>query len=126
MARRSPAQLFCLLGGALLFGRGAFGFAVLESNFSTPGEGWHHLIHLVSGALLLAASAANAATARAAAVAFGLGYASLAVAGIVGGDTAFGLIGADIADKTFHAVIGLASLAAGLAARPDDRAQALG
>jgi hypothetical protein len=118
MAARTPAQWFCLVGGLVLLGRGLVGFAFLDSDFSTPGEGWHHLIHLVSGALLLGAFAADAGIARLAAIAFGIGYASLAVAGIVEGDTAFGLIGADAADKLFHTVIGLASLGAGLASRP--------
>jgi hypothetical protein len=118
VAGRTPAQLFCLVGAALLLGRGLFGFAFLDSDFGTPGEGWHHLIHLASGAALLAALLADAAVARAAAIAFGAGYASLAVAGVIEGDTAFGLIGADAADKAFHAVIGLASLAAGVASRP--------
>ena len=115
MGARTPAQWFCLLGGALLLGRGLFGFAFLDSDFSTPGEGWHHLIHLASGVALLAAYATGVEIARVAAIAFGIGYASLAVAGVVEGDTAFGLIGADAADKLFHTVIGLASLAAGLA-----------
>ena len=118
MARtaRTPAQWLCLVGGALLLARGVFGFAFLDSDFSTPGEGWHHLIHLVSGVALLAV-ARSAAPARTAAIAFGVGYLALAVAGIVDGDTAFGLIGADTADKTFHTVLGGASLAAGLASR---------
>lgn len=118
MAARTPAQWFCLVGGLVLLGRGLVGFVFLDSDFSTPGEGWHHLIHLVSGAALLGALALDATAARLAAIVFGIGYASLAVAGIVEGDTAFGLIGADIADKTFHTVIGLASLAAGLASPP--------
>lgn len=117
MARRTPAQLFCLLGGAVLLGRGLFGFAFLDGDFATPGEGWHHLIHLVSGAALLGAFTAGEVAARAAAIVFGVGYAGLAVAGVVEGDTAFGLIGADIADKLFHTVIGLTSLGAGLASR---------
>jgi hypothetical protein len=121
---RTPAQWFCLVGGALLLGRGLVGFAFLDSDFSTPGEGWHHLIHLLSGLALLGAFAADAGTARFAAVAFGIGYASLAVAGIVEGDTAFGLIGADAADKAFHTVVGLASLAAGLVSRPPPAAAA--
>lgn len=113
--RRTPAEWFCLLGGALLLGRGLVGFAFLDSSFSLPGEGWHHLIHLVSGLLLLAAVVlGNEGEARVAAVVFGIGYLSLALAGIVQGDEAFGLIGADLADKAFHTVIGLASLASGL------------
>lgn len=118
MSARTPARWFCLVGGGLLLGRGLVGFAFLDSSFDTPGEGWHHLIHLVSGVALLGALAAGEGAARMAAIAFGIGYASLAVAGVVEGDTAFGLIGADLADKTFHTVIGLASLGAGLASRP--------
>ena len=117
MVQRTPAQLFCLVGGLLLAGRGLFGFAFLDTSFDTPGEGWHHLIHLVSGVALLAALGADGAAARAAAITFGIGYVGLAVAGIVEGDTAFGLIGADAADKTFHAVVGLASLLAGMVSR---------
>ena len=117
MAGRTPAQLFCLVGGAVLLGRGLFGFGFLETSFATPGERWHHLIHLASGAALLGAFALGEGAARSAAIVFGVGYTSLAVAGAIEGDTAFGLIGADIADKTFHTVIGLASLGAALASR---------
>jgi len=115
MARRTPAQLFCLLGGGLLLARGLVGFAFLDSSFDTPGEGWHHLIHLVSGVALLAALAGGEAVSRLAALAFGAGYTTLALAGIIDGNDAFGLIAADFADKAFHVVIGLASLGAGLA-----------
>lgn len=118
MARaRTPAEWFCLLGGGLLLARGLVGFAFLDSSFDTPGEGWHHLIHLASGIVLLAALGLGSAAAQTAAVAFGIGYTTLAIAGIVDGNDAFGLIGADLADKTFHVVIGLASLGAGLASR---------
>lgn len=120
MDRRSPAALFCLAGGALLGLRGVAGFAFLDSSFATPGEGWHHLIHLVSGTMLLLAFSGGDAAARAAAFLFGIGYTTLALAGIAGGDTAFGLIGADFADKAFHMIVGVASLAAALTSR--DRA----
>ena len=118
MGARTPAQLFCLIGGALLLGRGIVGFAFLDAEFSTPGEGWHHLIHLISGVALMGAFVLSAEASRMAAIMFGIGYTSLAIAGVVEGDTAFGLIGADVADKLFHTVIGLASLGAGLASRP--------
>ena len=111
---RTPAQWFCLVGGAVLLGRGIVGFLFLDTSFDLPGEGWHHLIHLVSGAALLAAARPPAA-ARALAIGFGVAYAGLAVIGIVDGSDVLGLIAADTADKAFHAVIGLVSLAAGLA-----------
>ena len=116
---RTPAQLLCLIGGGVLLLRGAVGFVVLDSSFSTPGEGWHHLIHLVSGVVLLALARETGA-ARAAALGFGIFYTGLALIGIADGTDVVGLIEADVADKTFHTVLGLASLGAGLAspARP--------
>ena len=116
-AGRTPAQLFCLIGGAVLLLRGVVGFVALDSSFDTPGEGWHHLIHLVSGAVLIAL-ARGADLARAGALGFGVFYTGLAVIGIVDGEQVLGLIEADVADKTFHTVLGLASLAAGLLSRP--------
>jgi hypothetical protein len=114
---RTPAQLFCLVGGAVLLLRGVVGFVVLDSSFSTPGEGWHHLIHLASG-LVLIALAREAAGARAAALGFGVFSTGLAAIGIADGSDVVGLIEADAADKTFHTVLGLASLAAGLLSPP--------
>lgn len=111
---RTPAQWFCLLGGAVLLVRGLVGFAFLDTSFELPGEGWHHLIHLSSGAVLMAAGRAPA-PARALAIGFGLVYGGFAGIGITDGDDVLGLIAADTADKLFHSVIGLASLGAGLA-----------
>ena len=118
MARgRTPAQWFCLIGGAVLLLRGVVGFVALDSSFSTPGEGWHHLIHLVSGVVLIAL-ARETGIARAAALGFGIFYTGLAVIGIADGDTVLGLIAADVADKTFHTLLGLASLGAGIVSPP--------
>ena len=103
----------------MLLGRGIVGYAFLDSSFDTPGEGWHHLIHLATGAILLVAGR-DPAPARALAIGFGVFYTGLAVIGIVDGEEVLGLIEADVADKTFHTVLGLASLGAGLAS-PRDR-----
>jgi hypothetical protein len=118
VARRTLAQWFCLLGGAVLLIRGIVGFALLDSSFDTPGEGWHHSIHLVSGIVLIAL-ARNVDLARAGALGFGIFYTGLAVIGIVDGSEVLGLIEADVADKTFHTVLGLASLASGLLSPPE-------
>lgn len=114
----SPARWLCLIGGALLLVRGVGGFAVADSSFGTPGEGWHHLIHIVSGIALLGAYAAGARSARAAALGFGAFYLAVALVGIADGDDVAGLIGADAVDKTFHTVLALVSLGAGLLSRP--------
>lgn len=108
-----PAQWFCLIGGAVLLVRGLVGFAFLDASFELPGEGWHHLIHLVSGAALVAAGR-SPESARVLAIAFGIVYVGVAAAGIADGEDVLGLIAADTADKTFHAVIGATSLGAGL------------
>lgn len=110
---RTPAQWFCLIGGAILLARGLIGFAFLDASFELPGEGWHHLIHAISGAILLAGSAA-AAPARLLAIGFGLAYMALALAGIADGNDSFGLIAADAPDKVFHVAIGLVSLGTGV------------
>jgi hypothetical protein len=116
LSGRTPAQIFCLIGGALLLLRGVIGFVALDTSFDTPGEGWHHLIHLVSG-IALVALAGRAELARAGALGFGIFYAGIALIGIVDGETVLGLIAADPADKTFHVLLGLASLAAGVISR---------
>jgi hypothetical protein len=116
-ARRTLAQWFCLLGGAVLLLRGIVGFVALDSSFDTPGEGWHHSIHLVSGIVLIAL-ARNVDLARAGALGFGIFYTGLAVIGIADGSEVLGIIEADFADKTFHTVLGLASLGAGVASPP--------
>jgi hypothetical protein len=110
---RTYAQWFCLIGGAVLLVRGVVGYAFLDSSFDTPGEGWHHLIHLVSGVVLIALGR-EAVVARAGAIGFGVFYTGLAVIGIADGEEVLGLIEADAADKLFHTVLGLASLASGL------------
>lgn len=119
-AHRTAAQWFCLLGGALLFVRGLVGFAFLDTSFDLPGEGWHHLIHLLSGAILVAGAMAPV-SARALAIGFGLIYAGFAGIGVADGDDVLGLIAADTADKIFHAVIGLASIGAGLVSPAEPR-----
>jgi hypothetical protein len=122
-AQRTPAQWFCLIGGAVLLLRGIVGFVALDSSFDTPGEGWHHSIHLLSGVVLIAL-ARGADLARAAAIGFGIFYTGLAVIGIVDGSEVLGLIEADVADKTFHTVLGLASLGSGLMSPAGDSGRA--
>lgn len=110
---RSPAQWFCLVGGAILLVRGAVGVG-LDPSFGTPGEGWHQLIHMTSGAVLLAV-ARNAGMALATTLAFGVLYAGVALVGIADGETVFGLIGVETSDNVIHSVITLAALGTGLA-----------
>ena len=64
---RTPAQRYCLLAGAALLLAGLFG-AVADANWGSVSDvngsnlivfevnGWHNVVHLASGAVLLAAS----------------------------------------------------------------------
>src|SRR5918998_3381728 len=82
--RRTPAQWYCLLAGLSLLLAGVLGF-IVDSAFDTgqgiQGDellvfevnGWHNLVHIASGLLLLAASPKRA-SARTVAIAFGLVY----------------------------------------------------
>lgn len=112
-AARTPAQWFCLVGGAILLIRGAVGVAI-DPAFEMPGEGWHQLIHMTTGALLLAVHR-DAAIATTAALAFGIAYAAIGVIGVVDGEQVIGLIPVGTSDNLIHTVITLASLGTGLA-----------
>jgi hypothetical protein len=119
---RSPAQWFCLVGGAILAIRGAVGLAI-DPSFEMPGEGWHQLIHMTSGLLLLAIHR-DAAIATIAALAFGIAYAAIGVIGVVNGEEVVGLIPVGTSDNIIHSVITLAALGTGLTSLPLDRTTA--
>jgi Domain of unknown function (DUF4383) len=109
---RSPAQWFCLVGGAALLVRGAVGIA-LDPVFESPGEGWHQLIHFSSGVLLLAV-ARDARAALALTLAFATFYAAVTVVGIVDGADVASVIPVETSDNSLHTFLTLTSLAAGL------------
>src|SRR5918993_1938501 len=116
--RRTPAQWYCLLAGLSLLLAGILGF-ISDSSFDT-GDGVqgdlflgfevnaiHNLIHLASGAVLLAASSKRA-SARAVALGFGLVYGLVAIIGLIDGEDVLGLIPINGADNLLH--IALAAL----------------
>ena len=114
---RSPAQWFCLLGGAILLVRGAVGLG-LDPQFESPGEGWHQLIHLTTGVVLLAASR-GISSALVAALGFGVLYAAVAAIGFVNGENVVGVIPVESGDNSLHTVITATALATGMmSARP--------
>jgi Domain of unknown function (DUF4383) len=120
---RAATQWLCLVGGAILLVRGGVGVA-LDPEFASPGEGWHQLIHLASGVLLLAASV-RAATATAFLLGFGVLYAGVAVAGIADGADVAGVIPVQGGDNVLHALLAAASLGTvALASRRVSRAAA--
>ena len=125
--RRSPAQLYALVFGAVLVAAGILGF-FYNSEFTSDKSvrdavlgildvnGWHNVVHIATGLLgLMAASSWSYARTYA----FGLGavYILVAVWGfIVGdGDSILSIIPVNTEDNILHLLIGVAGLAAGAA-----------
>lgn len=125
--RRSPAQLYALIFGAVLVAAGILGFFYNAEFTSDKSErdavlgildvnGWHNVVHIATGLLgLMAASSWSSARTYA----FGLGavYILVAVWGfIVGdGDSILSIIPVNTEDNILHLLIGVAGLAAAAA-----------
>jgi hypothetical protein len=128
MNGKTPAQLYALLVGATLVVAGIIGF-FYSSDFGSPGEvddvfgilsvnGWHNVVHLVTGGLgLLALGYA----ARAYAGGLGVVYLVVAIWGFAIGDghNILGFIPVNTEDNVLHLLLGLAGLGAFAATRPD-------
>jgi hypothetical protein len=142
MEGSSPARLYCLLVGAVLVVAGILGF-FYEASFAVGDEikadkvvgilavnGWHNLVHLAIGGLLLIA--ANGA-ARSAALFIGILYLVLAGLGFIatGGEgidfiasngVLIDLVPVNDEDNILHVILGitgvLAALATGRGAAP--------
>ena len=141
MEESSPARLYCLLVGAVLVIAGIVGF-FYESSFATGDSirsddafgvlgvnGWHNLVHLAIGALLLAAAGSAA---RPAALLVGVLYIVLCILGFIatgdGGigfiaenDTLIKLVPVNNEDNVLHLVLGVTGVLAALATRPVGR-----
>jgi hypothetical protein len=124
MQPASPARLYATVVGAVLTIAGIIGF-FYSSSFGSPGNvdevfgifavnGWHNVLHLVTGLLGLAAAGYAA---RTYALAFGLLYVVLAIWGFIigGGDSILGIIPINAEDNVLHLIIGVLGLAAGAA-----------
>ena len=131
---RSLAQWFCLIVGPTLILVGLLGF-LAEAKFDTatggdPGQldgedfiifevnGWHNVVHLASGLLLLVGAFRHAA-AKSVALAFGVIYAAVAVIGLVDGKDIFDIVPVDREDNVLHIVLAVTALAVGLISTQD-------
>jgi hypothetical protein len=127
MENQSPARLYALIFGAVLVLAGIIGF-FYSSDFASPGRvspvlgildvnGWHNVVHIVTGVLGLAAYAAGAYAARTYALALGAIYIVVAVWGFIVGDggAILGFLPVNTEDNVLHLIIGLVGLAAGAA-----------
>jgi hypothetical protein len=135
MEGSSPARLYCLLVGGVLVAAGIIGF-FYEASFAVGDEvvadnvfgilavnGWHNLVHLAIGGLLLAAAGGAA---RSAALFIGVLYLVLAALGFVatGGDgitfvaengVLIDLVPVNDDDNWLHVILGVTGVIAGLA-----------
>src|SRR3954452_7514127 len=105
MEEASPARLYCLLVGAVLVIAGIIGF-FYEASFATGDSirtddvfgvlsvnGWHNLVHIAIGALLLIAAGSAA---RGAALFVGVLYIVLCILGFIAtSNSGIGLIGGE-------------------------------
>jgi hypothetical protein len=142
MEEASPARLYCLLVGAVLVIAGIIGF-FYEASFATGDSirtedvfgvlsvnGWHNLVHIGIGALLLIAAGSAA---RGAALFVGLLYIVLCVLGFIAtsnngigfvaeNDTLIRLVPVNNEDNVFHLILGITGVVAFFASRPMRRA----
>ncbi len=133
---RSAAQWFCLIIGGTLVLVGLLGF-LAEATFDTsagsdPGaldgenlvlfevNGWHNVVHILSGGFLLALAGRHR-TARTAALAFGAIYGVVTIIGLVDGHDVVGLIPVNPADNVLHILLTVTALAVGLISDRDRR-----
>jgi Domain of unknown function (DUF4383) len=127
MEQSSPARLYAGVVGAVLVVAGIIGF-FYSSDFGSPGDvdpvlgildvnGWHNLVHILTGALGLLAFSAGVYAARQYALALGAVYLIVAIWGFVvgDGDQILGIIPVNTEDNVLHLLIGLAGLGAGFA-----------
>jgi len=115
-AGRTIAQAFCLVAGLGLIGAGVLGFFFGGSGFDAgngvQGEdfivfevnGWHNIVHIATGGLLLSL-APKARAAATGAAAFGIVYAGVAVWGFIEGNDVANLIPVDPADNWLHVAL---------------------
>lgn len=135
MQGSTPARLYCLLVGGVLVVAGVLGF-FYETSFNVGDDvvaddllgilavnGWHNLVHLATGAILLAAAGGAA---RSAALGIGALYVVVAILGFIAtGDGGIGFIAEDDVlidlvpvnneDNVLHAILGVTGVLAGYA-----------
>ena len=141
MEEATPARLYCLLVGGVLVIAGIIGF-FYEASFATGDSiktqdvfgvlsvnGWHNVVHIAIGVLLLVAAGSAA---RPAALFVGILYIVLCIFGFVatshGGitfvakdDVLFKLVPVNNEDNVLHLILGITGVIAAFATRPAGR-----
>ena len=128
MEERSSSQVYALVIGGTLVLAGILGFfynASFDTGDGTERDavlgildvnGWHNVVHIVTGALGLAV-ARSYGGARGYAIGLGAVYLLVAGLGFIAGngDEIFNLIPVNTEDNLLHVLLGIAGLGAGLA-----------
>lgn len=126
-AARTLAQSACLAIGLGLVAAGILGFFFGGSRFDTGDavqgteflslevNGWHNVVHIATGALLLVA-APKAKLAGTMLVVFGVLYAVVTVLGVIDGDTVANLIPVNFPDNLLHGLLAATSLGVAVSA----------
>jgi len=135
--RSSPSMLYAGVVGAALVLVGIIGFfynATFTSDESVRDavfgildvNGWHNVLHVMTGVLGLLAFSAGAHAARTYAMAVGLLYLAVAVWGFVigSGDSILSIIPVNTEDNILHLLLGVAGVGAALATPAEARASA--
>jgi hypothetical protein len=127
MEGKTLAQIYVLVLGAVLVLVGILGFLV-EPSFGIGDDaergiliafdinGWHNVVHLLSGIIGLA-MAGSAASARMFAIGYGVVYVLVTILGFIVGDGGLllSIIPINTADNLLHIAIAASGIAVGLA-----------
>jgi hypothetical protein len=135
--RSSPSMLYAGVVGAVLVVAGIIGFfynATFTSDESVRDavfglldvNGWHNVVHILTGVLGLLAFRAGAHAARTYALALGVVYLVVAAWGFVvgDGDSILSIIPVNTEDNILHLLLGVAGVGAALATPAEARASA--
>jgi hypothetical protein len=111
--RRSPAEWFAIVVGALLALRGV-STLVVGASFATPGDGWRAIYQLAISAILLLSLRGSRSSVASVVLFVGLLYALATVLGLINGHSILGVAPVSTRDKVVHPLLAVVGIAIGL------------